>query len=70
MRTPSSLYSPMPLAEQPIELQTFRAMAADYFGAPVYGPSGPATHFERSQDAGRQSAAPTGAPAAWLALRG
>lgn len=69
-RTPSSLYSPMPLAEQPVELRTFRATAADYFGAPIYGPSGPATHFDGSQDTGGQSAAPTGTPTAWLALRG
>jgi hypothetical protein len=69
-RTPPSLYSPVRLAEQSIKLQTFAATAADYFGAPIYGPSGPATHFDGSQETGGQSAAPTAAPAAWLALRG
>jgi len=65
-RTPPSLYSPAPLAEQPIKLQTFPATAADYFGAP----SGPASHFDGSQPPSAQAVAPAGPPTAWLALRG
>jgi type 1 fimbria pilin len=65
-RTPPSLYSPTPLAEQRIELQTFAATAAEYFGAP----SGSVTRFDGSQPPSAQSVAPAGAPTAWLALRG
>jgi len=53
--------------EQPIKLQTFAATAADYFGAPIYGP---ATHFDSSPEIGAQSVAPAGAPSASLAPRG
>jgi hypothetical protein len=69
-RTPPSLYSPTPLAEQPIQLQTFTATVADSFGAPIYGPSGRAARFDGSQQPSAQSVTAAGAPAAWLAVRG
>jgi hypothetical protein len=69
-RTPPSLYSPTPLAEQQIRLQTFAATAADYFGAPIFGSSGPATGFDGSQAPNAQSVIPAGTPTAWLAVRG
>ena len=63
---PRSLYSPTPVAKQPMTLQTFRATSADYFASPVYSSSGPVGHFERGAATSTESFAPPDASSAAL----
>ena len=62
---PRSLYSPTPVAEQPVTLQTFKATSADYFAAPI----SLAGHFESGKVVGTESFEPAETPSASL-IRG
>ena len=63
---PRSLYSPTPVAKQPMTLQTLRATSADYFASPAYSSSGPVGHFERGAATSTESFAPPDASSAAL----
>jgi hypothetical protein len=59
---PRSLYSPMPVAEQPVTLRTFKATSADYFVAPI----SPVRHFESGKVMDTESFGPAETPSASL----
>jgi hypothetical protein len=67
---PRSLYSPTPVARQPITLRTLRATSARYFAAPVYGSPSPVGHFESGPIASVYSFVSVETPSASLSPSG